>query len=751
MKNFLAVLLAAAVLSAGCLTPAAAKETAFFSTFPQDVPASTLVRTSANDTAFAAAAAALEAALQAQTATDEEIAALLKTLATEFMNLRTAFTACMLDYYRDSAAAGTDYSAWSSLIARDTSRYVSLLQTALKSNYAETVRAIVGDAALNMNVDNQTQLEVLSRCDALVSQYWTGERAGYTASIGGGSYTYEALVEAYNSKKISYDQYIDGSVQIAKQKNAAVAPIFTSLVQLRTQYAVSKGYKNYADYAYPNVFGRDFTTQDAQRFESYVKKYIVPVSRRFGEIASVNGELGTDRLGGLYGLDQQQTLALVQPHMNDVSSEYAKLFDYMVRNGLCDLQPSAAKLDVSFTTDLPQYHSAYIFSSPGGTLEDVSTLIHEFGHFAQACLDEGGVRCYDVAEIDSQGLEALYLKYADSIAGEAGGDAFRCDTASRLLRLVIQGCLFDEFQQKVYENGNMSVTEMNRLYRSLGEEYGMNFVSTGDEAYGWVDVNHNYEQPFYYLSYATSAAASLELLTLSMDDPNGADNKYLQLVADSDDDSYCALMRRSGLPSVFEEKNVQALADRTLRYMEREVADVPDYTDISGHWFESGAKLISAEGLMRGSGTSFDPDGKLTRAMFAAVLYRTFGGKAGSAAVFGDVDDPSTWYYDAVNWAAARGYVKGSGGQFLPGAPITRQDMAVILARAAGAGETAPDDDALGVYADSAAIAPYARGAVAYVTQAGLMQGSAGSFAPVGETTRAEVGQVFIRLVDNAA
>ena len=284
--------------------------------------------------------------------------------------------------------------------------------------------------------------------------------------------------------------------------------------------------------------------------------------------------------------------------MNDVSSEYAKLFDYMVRNGLCDLQPSAAKLDVSFTTDLPQYHSAYIFSSPGGTLEDVSTLIHEFGHFAQACLDEGGVRCYDVAEIDSQGLEALYLKYADSIAGEAGGDAFRCDTASRLLRLVIQGCLFDEFQQKVYENGNMSVTEMNRLYRSLGEEYGMNFVSTGDEAYGWVDVNHNYEQPFYYLSYATSAAASLELLTLSMDDPNGADNKYLQLVADSDDDSYCALMRRSGLPSVFEEKNVQALADRTLRYMEREVADVPDYTDISGHWFESGAKLISAEGLM---------------------------------------------------------------------------------------------------------------------------------------------------------
>ena len=82
---------------------------------------------------------------------------------------------------------------------------------------------------------------------------------------------------------------------------------------------------------------------------------------------------------------------------------------------------------------------------------------------------------------------------------------------------------------------------------------------------------------------------------------------------------------------------------------------------------------------MRGSGTSFDPDGKLTRAMFAAVLYRAFGGKAGSAAVFGDVDDPSTWYYDAVNWAAARGYVKGSGGQFLPGAPITRQDMAVIL------------------------------------------------------------------------
>ena len=749
MRRFLASLLAAALLCTACAVPAAARETSFFKTFPQDVPASALEPKTPEDSDFAAAAGALEAALKAGTASDSEVSALFDTAESAYNRLKTGEVACMLAYYRDPNTYSAQYSAWNSLYTRDDNRFSALYAALLSSKYAGETGGFDADAGTD--VDTDAQLALLDRCDALVSEYWSKVKADYTADIDGSAYTYAALEEAENAGKLSYDQYLDGSVQIARKKNAAVAPLLASLVKLHNEYAVSKGYAGYAEYAYKNVFYRDFSTADAARFESFVKKYIVPVDVRFREISYANAELSEDRLASLTNLSQQKIIDLVRPHMDDVSSEYAKLFDYMLRNRLCDLAPDANKLESSFTLDIPQYHAAYIFASPNGSAYDVSTLIHEFGHFAQSCLDERSTACFDVAEINSQGLEALYLKYADALAGADGGDSYRADILCNLLDSVVQGCLYDEFQQRLYESGGMTTAEMNRLFRSLAEEYGLSFETDDDEAYNWVDVSHTFEEPFYYISYATSAAAALELLTLSETDYNAAADRYLRLTADSGDYDYRALMRREGLPDIFGEKAVQTLADDALRYMEKEVADVPDYTDISGHWFESGAKLAAAEGIMTGSGTRFDPDGKMTRAMLVTALYRAFGGEAGADRAFDDVSDPAAWYYDAVNWAAEQGIAEGTDGRFWPDAAVTRQDMAVILARALDSGRTQADGSTLAAYADRASIADYARGAVTFAAQSGLMQGSGGCFDPTGDATRAQAAQVFVRAVEKAA
>ena len=54
---------------------------------------------------------------------------------------------------------------------------------------------------------------------------------------------------------------------------------------------------------------------------------------------------------------------------------------------------------------------------------------------------------------------------------------------------------------------------------------------------------------------------------------------------------------------------------------------------------------------------------------------------SGLANPFDDVAG-GTWYSDAVKRAAANGIVSGIGGRLYdPNTPITRQDLAVILAR----------------------------------------------------------------------
>ena len=79
-------------------------------------------------------------------------------------------------------------------------------------------------------------------------------------------------------------------------------------------------------------------------------------------------------------------------------------------------------------------------------------------------------------------------------------------------------------------------------------------------------------------------------------------------------------------------------------------------------------------GLMAGtSDTAFAPEGTLTRAMLAAILYRVSGTPAVSAPpAFSDAE-AGAWYSDAVAWAAETGVISGcNGGTFGVNDPATR-------------------------------------------------------------------------------
>ena len=84
---------------------------------------------------------------------------------------------------------------------------------------------------------------------------------------------------------------------------------------------------------------------------------------------------------------------------------------------------------------------------------------------------------------------------------------------------------------------------------------------------------------------------------------------------------------------------------------------------------------------------------------------------------------------------------------FGAGEPVTRQDMAVVMARictmrgiAVPAGPAAP-------YQDEAQIAGYARSAVADMSLLGLMNGYDGRFAPQECLTRAQTVKVIGKLL----
>lgn len=168
-----------------------------------------------------------------------------------------------------------------------------------------------------------------------------------------------------------------------------------------------------------------------------------------------------------------------------------------------------------------------------------------------------------------------------------------------------------------------------------------------------------------------------------------------------------------------------------------------------GAWYEEAVRHVYEARLMQGTtGTTFSPGRTSNRGQIAAILHRLEGSPRAGTPPFTDVAADS-YCADAVAWAEKNNIVRGfEDGTFRPEGRITRQQLAAILFRYLeyrGA-DTAGRAD-LSRFSDSAAVADYAREALAWAVSAGLVQGRAdGTLDPEGSATRAQAAMILQRL-----
>lgn len=179
------------------------------------------------------------------------------------------------------------------------------------------------------------------------------------------------------------------------------------------------------------------------------------------------------------------------------------------------------------------------------------------------------------------------------------------------------------------------------------------------------------------------------------------------------------------------------------------------FTDVAENdWFFGYVKYVSENGLMYGMGeNTFEPDGLITRGMFAAALYRLEGEPAieNKAMPFSDVKSDS-YYAEAVSWAEQNGIVLGaSETEFAPDEYITREQIAAIIYRYADFKGIAPTGAwAIRLdYADVNEISDYAVEGVMYCTLKSIMQGrDKNCFAPKDNASRAEIAAILQRIAE---
>ena len=175
-----------------------------------------------------------------------------------------------------------------------------------------------------------------------------------------------------------------------------------------------------------------------------------------------------------------------------------------------------------------------------------------------------------------------------------------------------------------------------------------------------------------------------------------------------------------------------------------------DESKLSQHWAYDALAFCLSHGYL-----DYEEDGRvrpnkpITRGEFVTCLAK-FCGIDESYKASSDTGyrdvDNDSSLAPYVKWAYDAGLMDGSNGSFLPDDKLTREQMATVVARYLTALGLASADVQPSDYKDQPRISTWAVNGVALCTQEGILQGTNGAFLPKGKLTRAQTAAILFRL-----
>ncbi len=178
------------------------------------------------------------------------------------------------------------------------------------------------------------------------------------------------------------------------------------------------------------------------------------------------------------------------------------------------------------------------------------------------------------------------------------------------------------------------------------------------------------------------------------------------------------------------------------------------FGDIRGNSSKVAIEALAAREIINGKAENvFDPDNTMTRAEFCTITVKALGLTPKANSKFKDVG-AKDWFAGYVGTANTYGIVNGvSDTEFNPGGTITRQEAAVMVARAAKlcgldtAMSEAAQNDILCDYMDYRTIASWAKEAMAWGYWNEILDTDAMNAEPKREILRCEVAEMLYRML----
>ncbi len=231
---------------------------------------------------------------------------------------------------------------------------------------------------------------------------------------------------------------------------------------------------------------------------------------------------------------------LIIKSISPLGCEYVKDIERAFKDGWIDWSNNKGKRGGAYCTALYDAHP-FVLMSYEGSLNDVSTLIHELGHAMHYhyAISNQNYEDYSysifVAEVASQVNEILLSRYLlDNSHDNDEKRQIIDDLLQKFKASMFRQTMFAEFEKFIYEyteKGNVLTSDvMCNKYYELNKLYFGNEVIVDDEIrYEWERIPHFYMN-FYVYQYATGFAAAVKIANDIYDGVEDARNKYLEFL-----------------------------------------------------------------------------------------------------------------------------------------------------------------------------------------------------------------------------
>lgn len=178
------------------------------------------------------------------------------------------------------------------------------------------------------------------------------------------------------------------------------------------------------------------------------------------------------------------------------------------------------------------------------------------------------------------------------------------------------------------------------------------------------------------------------------------------------------------------------------------------FADIAGHNNKAAIEALASRSIINGkTENSFEPNSTMTRAEFATIITRGLGLPVQDVSVFADVKK-NDWHYTYVNTAYAYGIIKGiSETEFYPNGTITREEAAVMVARAAKLCGMHADIQSfearniLSEFLDYVKASDWSQTALAFCYKEGILSNDVMDIKPKEFVTRAEIADMLYNML----